>query len=197
MLTESYSLIFDHVMNGLLPRLSKDLTYHSIHHTRDVVDQALRIAELQGIGDESELFLLKTAALYHDTGFLNTYRGHEEESCKLAENDLPAFGLTDLQIERIKGMIRATRLPQDPQNIMEEIICDADLDYLGRPDFFTIAQKLYLEMKAKGKVNTEKEWDQIQVGFLKSHKYFTSSSQQDREPLKSKHLQILEDRNHK
>lgn len=197
MLTESYSLIFDHVMNGLLPRLSKDLTYHSIHHTRDVVDQALRIAELQGIGDESELFLLKTAALYHDTGFLTTYRGHEEESCKLAENDLPAFGLTDLQIERIKGMIRATRLPQDPQNIMEEIICDADLDYLGRPDFFTIAQKLYLEMKAKGKVNTEKEWDQIQVGFLKSHKYFTSSSQQDREPLKSKHLQILEDRNHK
>ena len=114
--------------------------------------------------------------------------------CRSAIRNFPAFSYHIILVNLFE---KITRLPQDPQNIMEEIICDADLDYLGRPDFFTIAQKLYLEMKAKGKVNTEKEWDQIQVGFLKSHKYFTSSSQQDREPLKSKHLQILEDRNHK
>lgn len=188
----AYLLIYDHVINQLLAGLSEKLTYHSIYHTLDVLEQCQRIAGEEGIADEHELYLLKTAALYHDTGFLHTYKGHEEAGYKLAMQFLPAYGFSGQDLKKIGGMILATQLPQTPRNKMEEIICDADLDYLGRPDFFSIAQLLYVEMKEKNLVNTQNEWNRMQVKFIKEHRYFTHSNQQARDPRKKRHCEMLE-----
>ncbi|MBS1621175.1 MAG: HD domain-containing protein [Bacteroidetes bacterium] len=188
----NFTTIYNDALNRVLSGLSKDLSYHSLGHTLDVLKQSQRIASEEGIRDKKDLFLLKTAALYHDTGFLNSYSGHEEASCEIARKELPAFGLNEKQLETICGMIMATKIPQAPGNKLEEIICDADLDYLGRNDFFEIAATLFSEMKQRGYVHTEREWNQVQVKFLKAHHYFTSANQKARQPKKLQHLARIE-----
>ena len=130
--------------------LSKDLTYHTVQHTLDILKNAERIAHTEKIQSEEDLYLLKVACLYHDSGFLVSYKGHEEESCNLAKKELPVFDLKKKEVERICGLIMATKIPQTPGNKLEEIICDADLDYLGTADFFTISDSLFLELKKRG-----------------------------------------------
>src|SRR5450432_4327439 len=128
---EKYKIIHSNILLKLRSGLSKDLTYHTVQHTLDILKNAERIARNENINSEEELFLLKVACLYHDSGFLVTYKGHEVESCNLAKKDLPIFALNEKQVEIICGLIMATKIPQRPGNRMEEIICDADLDYLG------------------------------------------------------------------
>jgi uncharacterized protein len=171
-------------LQGLSPRL----TYHSLLHTLDVVEQTGRIATEENIIDERDLFLLRTAALFHDTGFLVTYMGHEAASCNMASSELPRFGLDMLQIERICEMIMATKIPQSPKNKFDEILADADLDYLGRDDFEIISNNLKLEFLEYGIVKNNREWEEKQIAFLESHHFFTGSSKLNRESQKKARL---------
>ena len=183
-----YNSIYSHIIAKLQNGLSPRFTYHSIDHTLDVLEQVQQIAAGEGLTGEEILFLLKVAALYHDSGFLFIYSGHEEKGCELAKKELPAFGLSTLQIEKICGMIMATKIPQSPKNKMEEIICDADLDYLGRDDFEPISNHLYKEFLDFGFVKDRDDWMQKQIRFFESHHYFTKSSQQLRHPKKTDQL---------
>ena len=88
----------------------------------------------------------------------------------------------------------ATRVPQKPNNHLERVICDADLDYLGREDFISISSDFYKELKEYRMVKNKKEWDQIQIKFLKGHLFFTSYSVIKRSFLKKKNLELIKDR---
>jgi hypothetical protein len=85
----------------------------------------------------------------------------------------------------------ATKIPQTPQTPLEKILCDADLDYLGRDDFYSIGSKLFEEMKTRGFVESEREWNLIQKTFLESHRYHTGFSRSNREAKKQQHLQEI------
>ena len=182
--SDNFKQIYDHVINDLLPGLPPTLTYHSIDHTLDVLEQAQRIAAEEGITDPNDLFILKVAALYHDSGFLYVYMGHEARGCELGREEWPAFGLSPAQIDKACGIIMATKIPQSPNNKLEQIICDADLDYLGRDDFDPISNSLYKEFLKYGFVKSHDEWMQKQISFLESHHYFTQSSIRLRKPKK-------------
>lgn len=186
-----YQPIYDHVTGKLLQGLSPRLIYHSINHTLDVLEQVQLIAEREKINHDENLFLLKVAALYHDSGFLFIYAGHEAKGCEIAKEELPLFGLKTLQIDKICGMIMATKIPQAPGNNLEEIICDADLDYLGRNDFEMISNNLFKEFLDFGFVKDYSQWMKLQVKFFESHHYFTNSSQQLRNPVKMARLEKL------
>jgi hypothetical protein len=183
-----------YILSQLQQGLPGNLSYHGIHHTRDVVASALTIGRAEGI-DTHSLRLLETAAWMHDCGFIIQYKNHEEAGCSLAKSWLPHFNYSDADIEIICGMIMATRIPQSPNNLLEQIICDADLDYLGRDDFHPIAFTLFEELKLMmpGGLN-EKDWDNIQIKFLESHQYFTNFSLQNRKPRKEQHLQSVKDK---
>lgn len=88
-------------------------------------------------------------------------------------------------------MIMATKVPQQPQNHLEEILCDADLDYLGREDFFTIGNKLFAELSVYGILSTEDEWNELQARFLEAHHYFTKTAIKLRKKKKDKHLKLV------
>jgi len=151
------------------------------------------IAKQEGINDKHDLLLLKTAAAYHDTGFLSVYKGHEEKSCEIATEDLKnVFGEND--IKKICGMIRATKIPQSPNTLFEQIICDADLDYLGRDDFEPISRNLYDEFISFKIIPEDVIWDHIQIRFFESHQYFTKTAIEKRNKIKMKHLAILKER---
>lgn len=176
--------LFDRVLSDLKDGLSENLTYHSVHHTMDVIEQTMAIAKREKISSTRDLLLLKVAALYHDTGFLFVYKGHEEESCTKAKKELPPLAFTATEIDRICGMIMATKIPQQPKNLFEQILADADLDYIGRTDFKQISSLLKAEFIHYGITKDNASFEKLQLDFLNSHEYFTKSSRQLRSPVK-------------
>jgi uncharacterized protein len=180
------------VLKKLKHELKSDLYYHCYQHTIDVYESAVKIAKLENITGK-DLILLQTAALFHDTGFLNGYCKHEDESVVITRKYLPQYGYSQEDIDIISGMIESTKLPQKPRTILEKILCDADLDYLGRDDFFMIANKLLCEWNMHGMQTTLKKWYHIQVDFLANNDYFTGAANGLRKDKKKKNLsQILE-----
>ena len=176
-----------YIMRLLKKRLSPSLHYHGIHHTKDVTEAAERLALMEGITGQ-EAFLLQTAATYHDAGFVEQYDANEPVGIRMAQEILPKYGYSEDEIEMIAGLINATIIPHDPKTHLQQIICDADLDYLGRDDFHQIADTLRLELREHGKINSDRAWDEMQVKFLNMHKYFTKSARNTRQAKKEKHI---------
>lgn len=178
------------ILSKLAKELPNHLSYHSIEHIEDVYNAAEQIGKQEGVSDY-EMKLLLTAAWYHDAGFLKGAKDHEEESCRIAQAALPGYGYSAREISLISGMIMATRIPQTPHTKLEEIMADADLDYLGRDDFFTIGDKLFNELSMFGFLDTEDEWNNLQVRFLEKHHFFTQTAINTRQAKKEKHLQEI------
>lgn len=178
------------ILEQLERQLSEKLTYHSVNHTLDVLRVAEELCQYEHIPPHATE-LVKTAALFHDAGFMHSNEQHEWHSCRIAEDLLPRFGYSETDISHINRMIMATRIPQSPDDILGEILCDADLDYLGRDDFFPIAHNLYLELCAYGILDNELDWNRKQIAFLESHRFFTKTNTRRRQPKKQKHLQQL------
>jgi len=180
----------DFVISLLKDNLPEFYYYHDYEHTLYVEEKAFMIGRYEGCTEE-ELDLLSTAALWHDTGYTVTYKNHEEESCKLARKHLPHYGYSEVYIDKICGMIMATKLPQAPQNKLEKILADADLEYLGTPDYEKKAEDLFWEIRYVDPSLTEEKWKQIQISFLQKHRYFTHYCQANQEPIKTVHLNRL------
>lgn len=176
------------IIDELSRKLPENLYYHGLHHSLDVTRAALILASQEGITDQESLVLLKTAALYHDSGFMKIYQNHEEAGCDIVKNVLPDFGYTSVQIDSICSMIMATKLPQNPNTHLEKILCDADLDYLGRDDYERIAHTLFQELSARNLISDSESWNAMQVKFLRSHCYWTESARKNRNDLKQQHL---------
>jgi class 3 adenylate cyclase/predicted metal-dependent HD superfamily phosphohydrolase len=182
-----------YILDLLQRELPDNLYYHSINHTIDVTEAVERLALMEGVKGE-DIFLLKTAALYHDAGFVKQYDKNEPIGAQMAAEVLDKFGYTEQQIKIIQELILATAIPQQPKNKLQAIICDADLDYLGRDDFHTIADLLKKELMERGKITSDRQWDEIQVSFLTAHKYHTKSAIRLRQEKKDKHLEEIKER---
>lgn len=182
---------FTDIQEIILDKLEKELPdylfYHNVKHTVDVVTEVELIGWGEGCSDE-EILLLKTAGLFHDAGHTIAYDNHEFYGTELAKEMLPAFNYSPEQIERICSIIMATKLPPTPSDLLENIICDSDLDYLGRSDFIPVSNTLYEELKAQNKIGSLNDWNKIQVKFISGHQYFTATARSLREV--NKQLQI-------
>ena len=177
-----------YILQRLTSELSPELFYHSLEHTLNVHEATRRLNETENV-DEYSKTILETAALYHDAGMLIQYSDHEAHSVAIIQKILPQFEYTKAEIDQISGLIMVTTMPQRPNNLYEQIICDADLDYLGLNDFFIKSFKLRLEWQVNGIRNTTlREWVDIQIKFLSEHQYFTRSAITLRNEEKLKNL---------
>lgn len=192
---------WERVQRDMLERLARelppDLYYHGIHHTRDdVLPAAERLATRAGLDAEQSL-LLKTAALYHDAGFLIQYQENEVLGAAIAAETLPHFGYTPAQIASIQALIRATRIPQQPQDLLQSLLCDADLDSLGRADYLETSHNLRQELAAHGTLISLRDWYTRQLAFLSDHEYFTEAARSLRDAGKQENIaelkRLLED----
>ncbi len=190
------SMQYNDAKHFILEKLDKELKpnlfYHGMRHTLDVLNITEELCLAEEI-NPYETLLLKTAALFHDAGFTINNQNHEVLGCDLVREHLPRFGYNKEEIERICGMIMATKIPQSPNNHLEEIICDADLDYLGRDDFYSIGQSLFEELQAYNVVQDIETWNRIQVGFLTSHGFFTKTNKKRRASVKAEYLEELKE----
>ncbi len=178
------------ILDKLERELSEKLTYHGLHHTLDVLATTEELCYFEKVPPYESL-LLKTAALFHDAGFTISNVTHEALGCDLARQHLPLYDYLPIEIDRICGMIMATKIPQNPHNYLEQIICDADLDYLGRDDFYTIGATLFEELKTYNVLHTEEAWNRLQVNFLEKHSFFTKTNRRRRAPRKQRYLEEL------
>lgn len=183
------------ILQKLKKELPQHLSYHSVEHVRDVVDAANAIGKSEGVKGE-DMKLLLTAALFHDSGFLKGPKEHEKVSCEIARKHLPDYDYTREQIDKICGMIMATRIPQTPHTHLEQILADADLDYLGRDDFWKIGNKLFDELSVYGIIHDENEWNKLQIKFLESHNYFTQTAINTRKAKKDQYLAEVKSKIH-
>ena len=186
-LSAFYLQNLESVLQRLKDGLHKHYYYHVVRHTLDVIEQSQAIGKLEGV-TERELEILKIAALFHDTGFLKVRSGHEQASVDFFQSIGGLSALTHEDCDTITGCIRATHMPQTPLNHLEQILCDADLDYLGREDFGLIGENLFLEMSACGEMSDRFTWDNLQVKFLEAHKFHTTSNQARRDGKKAENL---------
>jgi len=170
--------------------LPKYLCYHNLKHTIDVGIQSEILGRGEGISDE-EMLLLKTAALFHDSGQTIQTCDHEMLGTGIASEILPKFGYTPEQITAISEIIMATKLPPQPKSLLQKIICDADLDYLGRSDFIPVSNMLYKELHEQNLIDSINDWNKLQIKFLTNHQYFTKTANILREVNKQTQIERL------
>lgn len=188
----NFDLIEKRILKMLKKGLSHTLHYHGYPHTIDVINNVKLIAKEEKITNE-DIHLLKMAALFHDLGFLEAYTGHEAVGCKMAKEMLPAYGVSSDDIDEICDMIMATKVPQTPKTLLEKILCDADLLYLGTENFIETGNTLFLELIENRKLKTEREWNELQVNFLKKHHFHTNYCIKNFVNLKEKNLNIIKE----
>lgn len=186
-----YQKLYDFFIAKLESGLPPYLSYHNIQHTKNVIEAAELLGSAENI-NETEMTLLKTAALFHDSGFLQDHVNHEAISVSIAKKHLPNFEYSEAEIEHIAQMIMATKLPQSPKDNLGKILCDADLYYLGGTDYTKHADNLFAENKKLGLFGSKTEWLIQQIGFLTSHQYFTEVAKKNRDEIKQKNLHALE-----
>jgi uncharacterized protein len=161
-----------------LENLDKRLWYHGKHHTiDDVLPCAIFLCKEENLTEE-ETLLVKTAALYHDVGFLDQYEKNEPKGCDWSRKTLPNFNFSSEQIEKICEIIMATQLPQSPKDHLAQIMCDADLGHLGSEKYFLRAEGLRLELEQMNSKEIDvKAWNCGNIKFLENHNFFTKSAQ--------------------
>lgn len=190
--TELIKQVKAYATNVLSTHLPKHFVYHNLQHTQDVVQAATQIGNaIHLTEDEKETVLL--AAWMHDLGYIESIDNHEEQSATLAKKILTDWGAPQEKIQAVQRTILATTMPQRPQDIMGEVMCDADLSHLAAPDFQQICEPLREELASlKGiTFNTKEDWFQFNLAFLKSHTYFTPYGVQVLERLKKQNIKKL------
>ena len=178
----------------LKEELPPELSYHSYEHTLDVLHATEQIAKGENVSLD-EMLLLKTAAVFHDMGYIHSRVNHEQKSCMIARKILASEGIPEGAIEKICELILATQVPQNPKDLLGQIICDADLDYLGRDDYFPISQNVFTEFKYFGILKDAQEWKKMQIKFLESHQYFTKTANSLRNVKKEENLLKIKNNN--
>lgn len=168
----------DHVVGYFDKHPRAELTYHNLAHTQDVVRAADQLARHYQLS-ETDYLALMAAAWFHDTGQLvGAPEDHEERGADIAAKFLQQLDQSDSLVKSVKNCIRATKLPQSPQNLLEEILCDADLFHFGSDDY-TSKQKLLRKEQEKltGADIAGSDWRQQNINLLETHHYFTTYAQ--------------------
>ena len=175
------------INDDFLKLLDSKYLYHNLHHTERVIKSAIKIGSDYDLND-SEWKVLLTACLLHDYGFIKSHVDHEEIGAELSESILKDYGYSNEEISSVQSLILITKAIAIPNNDLEAIIRDSDLEYLGSNDFEYISEKLKEEWLLCGVVSSESEFYQLQLDFLINHQFHTEFMRRNGKKLKEKNL---------
>ena len=180
-----------YVTNFISEQVPKEYAYHDVQHTVSVVNDARQIGEIYELKEE-DMETLILAAWFHDTGYDKGATDHEERSAKYAREYLLNRGYDETQLNRIEACIMATKMPHQPQNLLERIICDADLGHIGQKVYWERCSKVRQEMAlTKQIIMTDQEWVDFELAFMNNHHFHTPVAQQIYGQKKEKHIRQL------
>ena len=171
--------------------IASKFVYHSYYHTSRVVNAAKLIGTESGLSAD-DLEVLTIAAWFHDTGYRNGCTKHEEGSCIIAREFLTSIGYSEEALRKVEGCIMATQMPQNPTNLMEQAICDADLHHLGCDDYAEMSALMHQEVEhMKGEKIDSAKWNEMNLDFFKDHQYFTEYGKTKLQPVKEQNLKTI------
>ena len=170
-------------------KVNKSIHFHTLEHTHDVVNACTLMANHYHLVDDERMALI-LGAWFHDTGFSSgKAKDHESVSIRLATDFLLQHNCNQPFVEKVISCINATRLPQNPTNHIEQIICDADLFHLGTDSFKEKNRLLREELNDFGEMDiSKKAWRKNNIAFLENHHYFTTYAKEHLQPVKEKFL---------
>ena len=175
------------VYKDLSNKLDSKYHYHNLHHTKRVINSAKQIGNHYNLSRDDWRDLL-TACLLHDYGFIKSHIDHEEIGAQISKEILPGYYFSDDHIESISSLILITKVAEKPSNLLESIIRDADLEYIGSDDFQKISEYLKKEWLECGVVDNENQFYKIQYEFLLSHNFYTAYMQEKGRDQKIKNI---------
>ena len=175
------------VYKDLSNKLDSKYHYHNLHHTKRVINSAEEIGNHYNLSRDDWRDLL-TACLLHDYGFIKSHIDHEEIGAQISKEILPGYYFSDDHIESISSLILITKVAEKPSNLLESIIRDADLEYIGSDDFEKISEYLKKEWLECGVVDNENQFYKIQYEFLLSHNFYTAYMQEKGREQKIKNI---------
>lgn len=192
-----YNQLETEILETLKTDIPKEITYHNLNHTKDVINSAGIIAIGEGICPQDKGFLtVRTGALFHDTGYASSnkdYKNHEQIGANFAKEFLHYTGYNNREIKKVMGIIMATKLPQNPKTLLEKIVCDADVANFGRDDFFELGEHLRKELKNLGIEKSDKEWYDGTLKLLEGHSYHTNTAKLLWDDKKEENMKKLRD----
>ena len=159
--------------------------YHQYEHALETMERSIYLAKNEWLNDD-EIEILAIATLFHDTWFTIQYDDNEYIWAKIARNYLKSMLYPEDKIKLIENIILSTNVKyENPKNIFEKIIKDADLDNLWRDDFLDKSSDLKRELEAIKNIKIkDPEWKHWSIHFLAKHKYFTKTQKKERNKMK-------------
>jgi HD superfamily phosphodiesterase len=171
--TKLFTEVRKFIFESFKKELSPQLVYHNFTHTEEVVNAAYEIGQAENIS-EKELEVLLLAAWFHDVGFIKSIENHEESSKEIATTYLKEINYPEALIDKVCKIIDVTKMPQNPTNLIEKIICDADLFHLGTENFRERSNLLRSEWESCNKKHySDIEWIEQNEKFIGKHTFFT------------------------
>lgn len=167
------------------------LKYHDFNHAKSVVKACQAIGTASSLGEEG-LEVVSLAAWFHDVGYVEGIDGHEERSAEMANLFLRQNGYPERKIAQVAACIQATKMPQDPKNVIEQVLCDADIAHLSRKDYLELSGDFRLEIEFRMCVKlTDVEWLTMNIDFVAGHRYFTDYAKTNFEKQRKLNLAAL------
>jgi predicted metal-dependent HD superfamily phosphohydrolase len=172
--------------------LPEGMYFHNLGHTNNVVESVTEIGIINGSLTTMEQTIVLLAAWFHDSGYCHTYIGHEDNSISIATNFLNEQRCDITLIVQVTACIAATKVPQRPQNLLQKILCDADMAHLAKSNYIDYANRLKQEWQIHLKKHfSEKQWWNLNLELLTQHKYFTAYGKDVLEVEKLKNIERL------
>ena len=188
--------IRDYIIKELESKSLGDCYYHGSDHSLEVEQACVEISSTEESFSEKEIELLRVAALSHDIGHVESMDNHEVLGCNFIIGIMPSFGYNEDDISLVKSLILVTKFPHKPNSLLEMIICDADLSYIGTEKYNCQADKLKKELiDLHGyKFDDDKTWIEYQVSFLEKHEFFTKYARENYNPNKKAIIEELKNK---
>lgn len=183
----------EYVGGFIAEHFTEKICYHNIDHTLDVVAASEKIGKACKLNQE-ELELVIIAAWFHDTGYYLGEMDHEIKSAGIARDFLQRKSYPEEKIQMIESCILATKVPQNPNNTLEKVICDADLFHLSTDHFFEKSQLLLQELQFRYPELNLNNWMCKSCEFIQYHHYHTDFGKKHLRPRKNANLRMLEEK---
>jgi predicted metal-dependent HD superfamily phosphohydrolase len=169
-----YQKAGDYVKNLFDEYPHPNLLFHNLEHTQKVVDRAKEIAAHYQLSD-NEMQVVYIAAWFHDTGHLFAeIDKHEDKSVEIMRIFMQQENANEEFTKSVEDCIMATRMPREPKNLLQEIICDADTYHFGTKDFKKTNKLVKKELNLRNYQTLTFDWEKNTLDLLENHQFFTS-----------------------
>ena len=171
--------------------LHPTLIFHNLQHTQNVVRRSKEISGHYKLSEDEKLILF-SATWFHDSGHLFTNpENHETMSCRIMKQFMKEYIKDQVKLTKIEECIMATKFPRNSQNLLEQIICDADTYHLGTLEFEEMNKRMLEETKLKKGKSAIINFNEETIKILMSHRFYTGYCKELLDAGKLKNLRKL------